>query len=160
MDWEYYELLEKIDDDKFLEIYSACSRKIRNMLEGIYLKKRKKGRKVSLRAGKKKVESAISVRNGIVEAQEEQMAEEIFKTWFYTKRDLLKAALDFFGIENEDGITESDLDELEQASAEKVTELKTKLLAKGIDLKDLAIYLAFMKVENMKEDSELMSVFK
>jgi len=160
MDWEYHELLEKIDDDKFVEIYLACSRKIRNMLEGIYLKKRKKGRKVSLKAGKNKAKAALSVRNGIVDAAEEQMAEEIFKTWLYARRDLLKAALDFFEIENEDGITESDLDDLEQAPVEKLVSLREKLVVDGIELKDLAIYLAFMKVENMQDDPELMSVFK
>jgi hypothetical protein len=148
---EYAELLGRIDDEKMMEIYASCSRKIRNMLDGLYGKKVKKGRMVSLKSLKDKSGQALLVRDGIVATGENQTAEELLKTWLYAKRPMLAAALDFCGIENDDGITDQELDALEKAEPEKLEQLVAHLTGSGYDVKDVAIYLAFLKVQNFEK---------
>ncbi len=160
MAWDYPELITRIDDDKWIAIYSTCSRKIRNMLEGSYGKKIKKGKRVSLKSGKDRAIQALAVRNGLAAANESQMAEEVLKTWLYGQRPLLKAALDFFGIENDDGITEQELTAVEEASAEKLIELTALLKNQGHALEDIAIYLAFVKTKHFNDVPELTGVLK
>jgi len=159
MSWDYLELLEKISDEKFAEIYSSCSRKIRNMIEGIYCKKSKKGRKVSLRALKDKSGVSTTVKNGLILSGDDQTADEIMKTWLYGKRDLLSTALDFFDIKNDDGITEQELDAFEEASKEKLEELTAHLEEKGFELYDIAIYIAYMQPEHFDEVDKLVACF-
>ena len=156
---EFYEILEKVDNDKILEIYGACSRKIRNMLEGIYYKKKKKGRKISLRAGQNKLAAANAVRNGIVKASDEQMAEEVLKTWLYTKRELFVAALDFFEIKHEDGITDESLELMEKAESALLDKMVATLQAANFATADIMIYLAFMKVENLSDVKKFSDIF-
>ncbi len=152
MAWEHWELLANIREEKFVEIYGACSRKIRNMLESMYGKKAKKGGKVSLKSSKNRSAAALAVRKGIVAKQDNPMAEELFKTWLYDKRSMLAAALDFFEIPNEDGITDQDLDVFEQATAEKLTALMEALIDRdGFDGEEVAIYMAFMGTLHVEE---------
>lgn len=162
MVWEHAELYGKLRQEKVIEIYGSCARKIRNMLEGMYHKKSKKKKKVSLKLGRNREAAMLAVRDGLVAAGDDQMAEEIFKTWLYGKTDMLKKTLDFFEIPNDDGMTEADLDPLEQASTEKIEELLGILVDSpegGFDLEDVAIYLAFMKIENITEVSRISDVF-
>lgn len=150
MPLDYAELLGRIDDAKVTEIYGSCSRKIRNMLEGMYGKKAKKGRKVSLKSLKDKDGAALAVRDGLVAAGEHQTAEELLKTWLLTRRELLKDALDYFQIPHEDGITDAELDVIEKAEAEALTALVNHLTEKGHALQEVSIYLAFLKVQNFE----------
>jgi len=152
---EYPELLSRLDEDKIVEIYSALSRRVRNMLEGQFAKKHHKGLKVSLKSGRERTATALAVREGIVKEQNGQMAEELFRTWLYGKRDMLKSALDFLGVPNEDGLTTDELTVVEKAEAAKLSELVAYLTGQGYPLIDVAIYLAFLKAENLAECPDL-----
>ncbi len=154
--WDHPSLLGKLSDDKFMEIYQSCSRKIRNMLEGTYGKKVKKGRRVSLKTGKDKRIQALSVRDGVVASQDGQMAEELFKTWLYDHRPMLSAALNFFEIPNEDGITEQELDPVVQADTQKLEALLDALIAAGYEMENIALYLAVLQVEHFAEVPRLV----
>jgi hypothetical protein len=61
----YAVLIGMIDPAKFVDIYYTSTRKLRNMVEGLYHKKVKKGggRKVSLTSSKDRVETAASVQH-------------------------------------------------------------------------------------------------
>lgn len=155
----HYEILGKIPDEKFVEIYKACSRKIRNMLEGQFLPKKKKGKKVSLKSIKNRDKNALAVRDGIVKSEDDQMAAEIVKTWLYSKRELLKDALDYFEIPNEDGITQKDLDPIEGASGETLSSLFAHLQEKGHDPLEIGLYLAFIDVQNLDDVAEFTAIF-
>ena len=157
--WEPLTLIGRIPEEKFAEVYSACPRKIRNYLEGMFAKKiRKGGRKVALKTARDRVLEALAVRDGIQAEGNTQMAEEVLKTWLYTKRPMLKATLDFFGVPNEDGITTKDLDALEKAEPARLDELIDHLAAGGFPLAEVAVYLAFLKVERFAEVPRLVEV--
>lgn len=158
MTLEHSELVGKIRDVKFLEIYNASSRRTRNMLEGMYARKAKKGRMVSIKSGKNKKAIALSVKTGIHAKGDDQMAEELLKNWLYHKPTLLKAALDFFGIENENGITEQELDPLLEADAETLSSMMDELTGSGHDPEEVAIYLAFHQAENFDAAPKLAEV--
>ncbi|RJO66540.1 MAG: hypothetical protein C4523_12185 [Myxococcales bacterium] len=154
MGWTYPQLLGAISEAKFEELYGACSRKVRNMLEGMFARKTRSGRMVSIRKGNRK-DDALAVREGIVASGDEKMAEELFKTWLYEKRPMLKAALDFFAIPNDEGITESELSPLENADVAALEKLVAELESRKFPLEDIAIYLAFMQVKAFDETPRL-----
>lgn len=159
MAWDHPKLLGRIREDKFIEIYFACPRKIRNTLEAKHARKaRRRGRRVSLRSERNKAKAALQVREGLVKSGDSEMAEEVLKTWLYDKRPMLKEALDFFEIENEDGITGRDIDAFEKAPGEKIEELLDLLSNKGYDVEDIAIYMAFMQAEHFDEVPRLTEV--
>lgn len=143
------EIIALTRPEKFAEIYSSCSRKIRNLLEGQFARKVKpRGKMVSLKSRRDRLAEASAVQEGLVELGDDKMADEILKTWLYTKRPMLKATLDFFGIPNEEGITEQELDPIEQATAEKLAELVSGLTGLGFSAEDAAIYLACIQAQN------------
>lgn len=149
-------ILDRLSDEKVAEIYGLCPRRVRNMLEGKYGKgKVHSGRQVSLKFGKNRSQEALSVRSGIVAGNDTQMAEELIKTYLYTKRPMLKDTLDYLGLPNDNGITDGELDLLEKASPETLSALIAVLREKGHGLEDIAIYFAFTKVEHFADIEEL-----
>ncbi len=157
----YAVLIGMIDPAKFVDIYYTSTRKLRNMVEGLYHKKVKKGggRKVSLTSSKDRVETAASVQHGILAALDEYMAEELLKAWLFTKRTMLVTALDFFGVEHEDGLTDKDLSAFEKADVATLEKLVAELKAKECLVEDIAIYFQFMHIENAMNVAELKKVF-
>ena len=149
-------LLERLSDELMAEIYALCPRRVRNMLEGKYGHgKPRNGRQVSLKFGKNRAQEALTVRAGIVAGGDTQMAEELIKTYLYGKRPLLKDTLDYLGLPNEDGLTDGELDVLEQATPETLRALFAVLREKGHSIEDIALYFAFTKVEHFADIEEL-----
>jgi|GEM_PF-656324 len=157
----YAVLIGMIDPEKFVDIYYTSTRKLRNMVEGLYHKKIKKGsgRKVSLTSTKDRVEIANSVQHGILAAMDEYMGEELLKAWLYTKRPMLTTALDFFGVEHEDGLTDKDLSAFEKAEVETLEKLIKELQAKECLIEDIAIYFQFMHIDNALKVAAIKKVF-
>ncbi len=154
-------LVGMIDPEKFEDLYFSSQRKLRNMLEGMYHKKIRKGsgRKVSLNKTKNRTETALAVQQGILMNIDEYMSEELLKAWLYSKREMLKTSLDFFKIENEDGLTEKDLDAFEKAEIAKLDELVDALLKIEFKIEDIAIYFQFMHIEKALEVERIKQVF-
>ena len=77
---------------------------------------------------------------------EEEMLDELARNYLFGRRELLGHALDFMGVEHNEGLTDSDLEFLEEMEAGKERELRELLSEKGHDAKDVDLYLALMRV--------------
>jgi hypothetical protein len=56
--------------------------------------------------------------------REIDICRELVRTWLYSKRAMLKAALDFLGVPNQDGLVDAEIDFFKELSLERVRELK------------------------------------
>ncbi len=160
MQLEAYEIIERLGEDKFAAIFNGLTRKMRTMLESMFVKKRK-GRLVSLKSRKKdRPQAAKKVWLGLQDESGNQYADEILRAYFFERRELLKTALDFFEIPNEDGITNQELTALEQADAETLRTLFDALVSKEFDPLDIALYLVFLKTEHAFDLAEVREFFE
>ena len=82
---------------------------------------------------------------------DDQMVEEILRTWLLSRRDILGAALDYLEIPHDNGLTESD--DVDKLSSLSVDELKplVKALSETASTDDIQIYLRFMGAENVSD---------
>ncbi len=159
MELEAYEIVERLGEDKFSEIFNGLSRKMRTMLESMFTKKRK-GRMVSLKSRKKgKGQAVKQVWRGLQDENANQYADEILRAYFFEHRDLLKTALDFFEIPNEDGITNQELTALEQADTETLQKLFDELKSKDFSVLDISLYFVFLKAEHAFDLTEVREIF-
>jgi hypothetical protein len=87
---------------------------------------------------------------------DDEMAEEILRTYLLSKREMLAAALDYLGIAHVDGLTDSD--DVAKFTKLKVSEIKSLSLAlkAHASLDDVALYLKFMGTEGV--DSALSGI--
>ncbi len=151
MTLEPHEIIDRLDENLFAAIYGGMSRKIRNMFDGLYGKK-KKGRLVSLKnRSKNRLEVSRRIQEGLRQPEANQHADEVLRTYFFDRRPLLKAAMDFFEIPNEDGITNVDLTDFEKADSPTLDRLVASLQEGGFEDDDIALYLVFMQAENAQE---------
>ena len=101
--------------------------------------------------GAKNAERTAALYEALQDRKDEELAEEVLRTWLLTKRPLLVAALDHLGIDHEEGLTESD----EVSKFEKLSMKDTKALIEACtvvaDPMDISVYLRFMGVPNVDE---------
>lgn len=141
------ELLLEQTTDRFAEIIFASPKKFREEVFRRAGVKAKKGGAFALGNAKK---NAVRVEKLLGSMQEgadvpEEILAELIRNYLYTKRGLLAEALDFFEVEHDDGLTDADLDFLEELPAERVTQLRD-ILEKTHDKDDVDLYLRFMNV--------------
>ncbi len=140
------ELLTKLSVDDFSNVVNAAPKKVREELfrrAGI----KNRGGAFALRSAHK-TEGRIRKLHDTFSAGVEippEICEEVIRHYLYHRRELLKDALDFLGVEHEDGLTEADLDFLEELAPEKSRALKNKLLG-AHSASDVELYLGFMKI--------------
>ncbi len=96
------------------------------------------------RPGAKNEERAAKLYDILRQETDDEMSEEILRSWLLTKRPMLAAALDHLGISHDNGLTESDdIKKFEKLSGGDIKTLVKKL--EGIASKEeIAIYLRFM----------------
>lgn len=140
----YTDVLRSVTPEKFSEIFSASSRKARETYfhrHGV----RGKGGSGFARPGAK-TEARIAKLYDVISsgADDDEMAEEILRTWLLTKRAMLAAALDHLGIEHQDGLTESEeVAKFGKLSKKDVAKMLPALEAHGSN-EDAVVYLKFM----------------
>ena len=145
----YSDVLRGVTAEKFAEIFSASSRKARETYfhrHGV----RGKGGSGFSKPGAK-TEARIAKLYDVIcsGTSDDEMAEEMLRTWLLTKRTMLAAALDHLGIEHEDGLTESeDLSKFEKLSKKDIGKMIPVLEAHG-NREDIAVYLKFMGVPDV-----------
>ena len=138
------QILRKLDADLFHEVLNASPKKFREEVfrrAGI----KNKGGAFALKASGKTEARAKKLRAMLLEGTELQseLSEELLRNYLYTRRPLLAEALDFLGVEHDNGLTDSDLDFLAELPAERRTHLKD-LLCRNHAQHDVDLYLAFM----------------
>ena len=159
---EYLELIGHVPEKKFAEIFAALPRKNRITLEALFGTRRKKkssNKTFSLKA-KKPTVNAGAIHTAVKLQGDNETAGEILRTYLFKHRTMLRIALDSVGIENDDGITNQDLDELTGLSKDKVEKLAKLLVKEGFSPEDVAIYLVFMEVDKALHAATVRKVFK
>ncbi|MBI5509636.1 MAG: hypothetical protein HY903_12860 [Deltaproteobacteria bacterium] len=140
----FTEIIRSLTPEKFNEILSSSSRKARETFFHRHGVKASAAVSRLPRPGAKNEERAGKLFEILQDADDDEMAEEILRSWLLTKRAMLGAALDHLGIAHKDGLTESeDIQKFEKLSTSDIKTLAKKL--DGIATKDeVALYLRFM----------------
>jgi hypothetical protein len=145
----YSTILRALTVEKFSEVLGASPRKSRE----VYFHRH------SVRAPQKatrmpkpgaKNELRTQALYEVLQAEDDdQLAEEILRSWLLTKRAMLAGALDHLGIAHKDGLTESD----EVSRFEKLDTKATKALLKALEgvapKEEVVVYLKFMGVPDV-----------
>lgn len=84
---------------------------------------------------------------GQQDAVPEDVLAEVVRNYLYSRRELLADALDFFDVEHNQGLTDHDLDFLEDLDEEKLRAVEAHLAEQGHDSEDVELYLRFMKMK-------------
>ena len=140
----YTTIARELSREKFSEIFSASSRKAR---EAYFSRHNvRKARRVSglPRSGETKEARTAALHDLLQTREDDEMVEELLRTWLLTKRPLLAAALDHLDIPHQEGLTESD--DVEKFTHLTPDELAALLghLCQTAPAEDVAIYLKFM----------------
>jgi hypothetical protein len=140
----FTEILRSVPAEKFLEIFSISSRKARETYFHRHAVKASAAASRLPRPGAKNEERTAKLYEVLRQETDDEMSEEILRSWLLTKRPMLAAALDHLGIKHDNGLTESDeVKKFEKLSGGDIKTLVKKL--EGVAPKDeIAIYLRFM----------------
>ena len=140
----FTEILRSLPPERFQEILATSSRKARETYFHRHGVKASGSVSRLPKPGAKNEERTAKLFDLLRERQDDEMSEEILRSWLLTKRTMLAAALDHLGIKHDHGLTESDeLKKFEKLSGGDIKQLVKKL--EGIAGKDeIAIYLRFM----------------
>lgn len=147
---QYSSILRSLSPEKFAEILSSSGRKAR---EVYFHRHNIRPPKTS---GIPKVGAKNEFRTGALydvlrQRDDEELAEEMLRTWLLTKRPLLAAALDHLNIPHKDGLTDSDdVNRIEKLSAKELTGLVAKLRDVA-PADEIAVYLKFMGAQGVDE---------
>ena len=87
----------------------------------------------------------------LMDIDDDEMVEEILRTWLLGKRSLLAGALDHLGIEHNEGLTDSDdIERFEKLSAKEVKVLASELSGVA-EADEILIYLKYMGAQNVDD---------
>lgn len=136
-------LLRSLTAERFSEVLAASSRKARETYFHRHGVKAPSGGRF-VKPGAKNEARTARLYEVLQQESDDELAEEVLRTYLLTKRPMLAAALDHLGIEHDDGLTES-------AEVEKFGSLNardTKKLVEVLDpvasRDDIRLYLEFM----------------
>ncbi|MEE8410743.1 MAG: hypothetical protein V3T05_14175 [Myxococcota bacterium] len=145
---DFTAVVRTLSADKFAEVLAASSRKARETYFHRHGVRAPGGGRFSKPGAKNEARTA-KLYEALQSESDDEMAEEVLRTWLLTKRVMLAAALDHLGIEHNDGLTESDdLSKFEKLSARDAKSLISKL-ENVAPVEDVGIYLRFMGAKNV-----------
>jgi hypothetical protein len=143
----YNELVSHISFATFSEVISISPRKVRESLYSHYNIKAKGG--ISLSALKEKKDQKIRKLHDVLKdagnPKEQEFIKELFRNWLFHKRPMLKAALDFLKVENDNGLIEIEPTFFKELKADEAKALVVHLKP-NFPADDILIYLTFMEV--------------
>lgn len=147
---QFSAIIRSVSPEKFNEILGASGRKAREVYFHRHSIKAPKTTGFA-KSGAKNEARVTALFDSLQHHEDDELAEEVLRTWLLTKRSLLGAALDHLGIPHTDGLTDSDdVQKIEKlaggdlkALAAKLTEIAPK--------EDVVVYLKFMGAEKVDE---------
>lgn len=133
-------------DDLFGRILATSPRKAREILFSRYGIKGKKriGLPHPSDALEKVQKLHLKLKNTTNE-QELNLVNELVRNWLYNQRPMLKSALDFLGVENNNGLVDVETDFFDKLDKEKAEKLLQHLIADYSE-EEVRVYLKFMNV--------------
>lgn len=150
------ELLKNISIDTFSDVVSHSPRKVRESLYSHYGIKSKN--RFSIKSIKSKKEERVSLLlkmlQGATNLKEKELLNELFRNWLFYQRPLLKETLDFLGVENDNGLIDTEPDFFKELSEKKVSDLVAHLSPK-FPKDSILIYFCFMEVPHIKKYCDL-----
>ena len=147
---QFSAIIRSVSSEKFTEILGASGRKAR---EVYFHRHNIKAPKASgfAKSGVKNEVRAAALLDSLRQTEDEELSEEVLRTWLLTKRNLLSAALDHLGIAHQNGLTDSDdVAKIEKLPASDLKALALKL-AEIAPQEDVVVYLKFMGAEKVDE---------
>lgn len=147
---EHIGLVSNMTLDTFQEVIAASPRRIRETLFGrlgIKAKKRGVGIQVHGRLEERARKLHERLKSGSSQ-QENELCSELLRNWLFTKRPMLKAALDHLGIQNDNGLIEEEPTFFQELDEAKVKELWAALTAE-FPAEHARLYLAFVQTPHL-----------
>jgi len=143
-------ILKQISLDTFTDVIGKSPRKVRESLYSHYGIKTKTHTVLKSVKDKKqqRVQNLFSVLQNAQNPKEQEFLKELFRNWLFHQRPMLKATLDYLGIENDFGFVEVETDFFKELEEPKVKALVTKLEA-DFPKDAILIYLSVMEVPNL-----------
>ncbi len=140
---EYTVILRSLSPEKFSEVLAASPRKARETYFHRHGVRAPQSGRVP-RPGAKNEARTAELYKVLQGRDDEQLSEEILRSFLLTKRALLAKALDHLGIPHKDGLTESDdVSKFEKLSARDIKSLADEL-APVAPRDEVVMYLKFM----------------
>lgn len=144
-------LTAEMSEKTFSEVMSVSPRQVREIL---YSQLGIKGKSSSLLKNlqQKKEERIRKLHEALkisTSKRESDVCKELIRNWLYTKRPLLKSALDHLGVPNDNGLIESDPICFTELSKEQVSAL-FKHLCRDFEKEHVVIYLGFMETPHLE----------
>ncbi len=139
------ELLRAMDGDQLGQAIQACPRKLREELFrrcGV----RSRSSSFSLKSAAKGAR-VDRLKEALDQGAEpgDEVAEEVVRAYFYTKRDLLAAALDFLEVPHQEGLTDADIEFMQALEPERSQALMDHLTAQHAEA-DVRLYFGLMNI--------------
>ena len=144
-------IIRGMSEETFREVMKTSPRKVRETLYarmGIKSKKKKVGVRLHAKAEDRADQLFLRLQNADSD-KETELCSELLRNWLYHQRPMLKAALDFLEIPNDNGLTEQETDFFEKLEESKVEELVSHLKADGFGEDHIAAYLRFVDVPHL-----------
>lgn len=142
----YGELLRQMDADQLSSAVQACPKKLREELFrrcGV----RARNSSFSLKSGGSKGARIEKLRDQLRQGADpgDEMAEEVIRAYFYTRRELLGEALDWLNVPHREGLTDADIEFLQELDGERAKGLMDHLIDR-FPSSDVHLYFQFMQI--------------
>lgn len=145
----YTEIVRGFSREKFVEILGVSTRQSREAYFARHGIKAPPSGRGFTKPGAKNEARAAGLYDALMERVDEQLAEEVVRTWLLSKRTMLAAALDHLKIAHENGLTDSDdVDRFETLDAGEVKSLTSALNAVAPE-DEVRAYLKYMGTKNV-----------
>jgi hypothetical protein len=148
---EFTQIIRSLSPELFNDVLSASSRQSREVYFHRHGIKAPPASRGFSKPGAKNAARAHALFEALAERKDEELSEEVLRTWLLSKRPLLSAALDHLKIAHVDGLTDSD-------DVERFTKLGTgevKALVKALSQvgtpDEIRIYLEYMGTPHVQE---------
>jgi hypothetical protein len=148
----FNELVKKVSLTTFSDIISISPRKVRESLFAHYgIKNKDRSILSSVKAKKEqRIKHLYDVLQQATKPKEQEFLKELFRNWLFRQRPLLKATLDYLGIENDNGLVEIETDFFLKLNDKQVNDLVNHLKP-NFDQDAILIYLTFMEVPHLEK---------
>lgn len=149
----YSAILRELSSERFAEVFAASARKARETYFHRHRIKAPKTLGLGLKSGRKTEARTKALFEALAERDDDEMSEEILRTWLLAKRTLLATSLDHLGIAHTDGLTDSDdVKKIETLSVADLKKLAAVLKDKAVaSVEDIAVYLKYMGAQKVDE---------
>jgi hypothetical protein len=145
----YTDIVRGMTKEKFVEVLGVSTRTSREAYFHRHGIKGPPSGRGFVKPGAKNEARAAGLYDVLLERVDEQVAEEILRTWLLGKRPMLAAALDHLKIAHDNGLTESDdVDRFAKLSAAEVKDM-VKTLTKVAPADEVQAYVKFMGAEHV-----------